>query len=145
MTVPAPKRVAEQADLAKGRRLGLVELWKGIAAATGIDCIDVSAGIYESAPWIVQPMEMPQGCLTGLSKAIRATVKIPVSVAGRISDPEVAESALASGSADFVTLGRALAGLPWLLPEALASLVPLLRSHFIYMARKPEPESRFGA
>jgi SAM-dependent methyltransferase len=36
-------------------------------------------------------------------------------------------------------LGRALAGMPWLLPELLAALVPLLRSHFIYMARKPEP------
>jgi SAM-dependent methyltransferase len=35
-------------------------------------------------------------------------------------------------------LGRALAALPWLLPETLATLVPALRSHFIYMARKPE-------
>jgi SAM-dependent methyltransferase len=35
-------------------------------------------------------------------------------------------------------LSRALAALPWLLPETLATLVPLLRSHFIYMARKPE-------
>jgi SAM-dependent methyltransferase len=35
-------------------------------------------------------------------------------------------------------LSRALAALPWLLPETLASLIPVLRSHFIYMARKPE-------
>ena len=40
-------------------------------------------------------------------------------------------------------LGRALAGLPWLLPELLSALVPLLRSHFIYMARKPQPIQRF--
>jgi SAM-dependent methyltransferase len=33
-------------------------------------------------------------------------------------------------------LGRAMARLPWLLPELLGALVPLLRSHFIYMARK---------
>jgi SAM-dependent methyltransferase len=39
-------------------------------------------------------------------------------------------------------LGRALAGLPWLLPELLAALLPLLRSHFIYMARKPEQEEQ---
>ena len=33
-------------------------------------------------------------------------------------------------------LGRAMARLPWLLPELLGAIVPLLRSHFIYMARK---------
>ncbi len=76
--------------------------------AASIDLIDVSAGIYESAPWIVQPMEMPQGCLAALAAAIRPTVKIPVSVAGRISDPQVAEDILAAGTADFVTVGRAL-------------------------------------
>lgn len=39
-------------------------------------------------------------------------------------------------------LGRALASLPWMLPELLAACVPLLRSHFIYMARKPELNDR---
>jgi SAM-dependent methyltransferase len=39
-------------------------------------------------------------------------------------------------------LGRALARLPWLVPELLAALVPLLRTHFIYMARKEPPEVR---
>jgi SAM-dependent methyltransferase len=36
-------------------------------------------------------------------------------------------------------LSRAMARLPWLLPEMLESLVPPLRSHFVYMARK-EPD-----
>ena len=76
--------------------------------AAGIDLIDVSAGIYESAPWIVQPMEMPQGCLAPLAREIRGVVGIPVSVAGRISDASVAERVLEDGDADFVTLGRAL-------------------------------------
>lgn len=35
-------------------------------------------------------------------------------------------------------VSRAMAALPWLLPETLATLIPALRSHFIYMARKPE-------
>jgi 2,4-dienoyl-CoA reductase-like NADH-dependent reductase (Old Yellow Enzyme family)/thioredoxin reductase len=76
--------------------------------AAGIDLIDVSAGIYESAPWIVQPMEMAQGCLVPLAREIRRHVGIPVSVAGRISDASVAEHVLEAGDADFVTLGRAL-------------------------------------
>jgi SAM-dependent methyltransferase len=33
-------------------------------------------------------------------------------------------------------LGRTISRLPWLVPELLGVLVPLLRSHFIYMARK---------
>jgi SAM-dependent methyltransferase len=33
-------------------------------------------------------------------------------------------------------LSRTMSRLPWLVPELLAALVPLLRSHFIYMARK---------
>ena len=76
--------------------------------AAGIDLLDVSAGIYESAPWIVQPMEMAPGCLAPLAREIRRHVGIPVSVAGRISDPSVAEQILDAGDADFVTLGRAL-------------------------------------
>ena len=35
---------------------------------------------------------------------------------------------------------RTLAALPWLIPEALATLLPPLRSHFIYMAKKPETD-----
>jgi len=37
-------------------------------------------------------------------------------------------------------MGRVLAATPWLIPETLATLVPPLRSHFIYMARKPETD-----
>ena len=76
--------------------------------AAGVQLIDVSAGIYESAVMLVQPMELPPACLAHLSRAIRARVHIPVSVAGRINDPAVAEAILAEGQADFVTLGRAL-------------------------------------
>jgi 2,4-dienoyl-CoA reductase-like NADH-dependent reductase (Old Yellow Enzyme family)/thioredoxin reductase len=76
--------------------------------AAGIDALDVSAGIYESAVWIAQPMEMARGCLAPLAREIRKRVRIPVSVAGRINDPAVAERLLEAGDADFVTMGRAL-------------------------------------
>lgn len=76
--------------------------------AAGVDLLNVSAGIYESAVWIAQPMEMAQGCLAPLSRKIRRCVRIPVSVAGRITDASVAERILEAGDADFVTVGRAL-------------------------------------
>ncbi len=74
----------------------------------GVDLIDVSAGMYETNWWITQPMEMPQGVLAESARPVRASVGIPVSVSGRITDPSVAEHVLESGCSDFVTLGRAL-------------------------------------
>ena len=76
--------------------------------AAGVDLIDVSAGMYETNWWITQPMEMPQGVLVPLARAVRPHVGIPVSVSGRISDASVAEHVIASGDADFVTMGRAM-------------------------------------
>ena len=76
--------------------------------AAGVDLLDISAGIYESAMWIAQPMEMAPGCLAPLAREIRRAVTIPVSVAGRITDGRVAARILEDGDADFVTLGRAL-------------------------------------
>ena len=76
--------------------------------AAGVDLLDVSAGIYESAMWIAQPMETAPGCLAPMSREIRRAVTIPVSVAGRITDGRVAARILGDGDADFVTLGRAL-------------------------------------
>ena len=76
--------------------------------AAGVDLLDVSAGIYESAMWIAQPMEMTPGCLAPAAREIGRTVTIPVSVAGRITDARVASHILDRGDADFVTLGRAL-------------------------------------
>lgn len=87
--------------------------------AAGVDLIDVSAGMYETNWWITQPMEMPQGVLADSAKPVRQAVDIPVSVSGRITDPSVAEHILASGCADFVTLGRALHADPEFANKAL--------------------------
>ena len=39
-------------------------------------------------------------------------------------------------------LNRMMSRLPWLVPELLGAMVPLLRSHFVYMAKKDVPEVR---
>lgn len=74
----------------------------------GVDLIDVSAGMYETAWMITQPMEVKQGVLAPLAREVRSHVTVPVSVSGRINDPSIAESLIASGTSDFVTMGRAL-------------------------------------
>ncbi len=79
----------------------------------GIDLIDVSAGIYESVVWVVQPMAFPRGCLVDLGRRIKEKVSIPVSIVGRINHPELAEEILATGKADFIAVGRALHADPY--------------------------------
>ncbi|MGB9081515.1 MAG: NAD(P)-binding protein, partial [Desulfuromonadaceae bacterium] len=74
----------------------------------GVDLIDVSAGVYESAFSIVQPMGMPLGCNVHLAEGIKAAVNIPVSIAGRINDAAFADSILKEGKSDFISMARAL-------------------------------------
>ncbi len=75
----------------------------------GVDDIDVVSGVAETYVWGTPNYYMPRGFNTPLSQAIKKVViKVPVSVAGRINDPGVAEEILREGKADFVDMGRAL-------------------------------------
>lgn len=77
----------------------------------GVDAIDLSGGSNESpqlSKFCIQPPSFPRGCLAPHAKPIKEAVKIPVFAAGRIVEPQDAEDMLASGSADFVSVGRAL-------------------------------------
>lgn len=73
----------------------------------GIDVIDVSSGIYESGPTIIEPSSYAQGWKKHLATAIRKDVKIPVIATNNIKEPEVAEALLEEGVCDFVAIGRA--------------------------------------
>jgi 2,4-dienoyl-CoA reductase-like NADH-dependent reductase (Old Yellow Enzyme family)/thioredoxin reductase len=77
----------------------------------GVAAIDLSGGSNESpqlSKFCIQPPSFPRGCLAPDAKPIKEALGIPVLVAGRIVSPEDAESVLASGAADFISLGRAL-------------------------------------
>ncbi|ENO97455.1 NADH:flavin oxidoreductase [Thauera phenylacetica B4P] len=107
--VPIVYRVSgDEHQPAGGITLADVTVFAPRLQEAGVNLIDVSAGMYETAWWITQPMEMPQGVLSQSAGPVRAAVDIPVSVSGRLSDPSVAEYVLESGLSDFVTMGRAL-------------------------------------
>jgi len=77
----------------------------------GADAIDLSGGSNESpqlSKFCIQPPSFPRACLADAARPIREAVDIPVFVAGRMVEPADAEYMLASGSADFVSIGRAL-------------------------------------
>lgn len=76
--------------------------------AAGVDLIDVSAGLYETAYSIISPMGVPLGANVHLVEGIKNAVNIPVSIAGRINDAAFAESILREGKSDFISMARGL-------------------------------------
>ena len=77
----------------------------------GVSAIDLSGGSNESpqlSKYCIQPPSFKRGCLGPYARPIKQALKIPVLVAGRIIDPRDAEGLLRDGSADFISLGRAL-------------------------------------
>lgn len=73
----------------------------------GIDAINVSSGIYESAPTIVEPGSYAQGWKKELAKMIKANVKVPVIAVNNIKTPEIAEQLLTDDVCDYIGVARA--------------------------------------
>ncbi len=70
----------------------------------GVDMLDVSGGLCRfSIPGVNEP-----GYFAPLSKAIKEKVKIPVIVAGGITDVEVAEKILSEEKADLIGVARVI-------------------------------------
>lgn len=78
---------------------------------SGIHALDLSGGSNESpqlSKYCIQPPSFPRAYLAEYAKRIKQAVNIPVLAAGRMVVPADAEHMLATGGADFVSLGRAL-------------------------------------
>ncbi len=74
----------------------------------GVSAIDAHAGIYDSMHFIIPPVFLPKGVLVDLAAAVKAEAKIPVIAQGRLYDPELGESVLEEGKADFIGMARGL-------------------------------------
>lgn len=99
-----------------------------VLEAAGASLIDVSCGIPESALHtpaspLGDGMEISPGALAPMAAVIRRGLRIPVSVVGRINEPEVAERILREGAADLVTIGRAFLADPNFARKAQAGRV----------------------
>ena len=101
-------RLSAQEYVPKGLTLDETRILSQRLQDAGIHCLDVSAGNSQAANMVVQPGWMPRGCLVPLAVEIKGAVSIPVSIAGRINDPVLANEIVEQGKADFVTLGRPL-------------------------------------
>ena len=89
----------------------MVEIATALAATGQLDYLNVTAGSSSGlagSTHIVPPMAYEAGYTAPLAAAIKAQVSIPVFVAGRINQPQIAESVLATDQADMCGMTRAL-------------------------------------
>jgi dimethylglycine catabolism A len=103
-----------------------IAIW---AAEAGADALHVSAGHYRSLPSaqiVLPPMRYPDATFLHFAASVKKAVRVPVIAVGRLGDPATATEAVASGSTDFVALGRTLIAEPqWV--EKLARGEPIRR------------------
>ena len=79
----------------------------------GVDSIDVVAGATETSEYIRPGMQLPRCINAADAKTIKSGIRIPVSVAGGINDPYMAEGILRREEADVVSLCRPLIADPF--------------------------------
>ena len=79
----------------------------------GCAAIDVSGGDNHQMIHQVTPMQLDRGHNVWAAEAIKKVVKIPVFATGSITQPDFAEEILASGKADFISMGRPLLADPY--------------------------------
>ena len=136
-------RGAVGADLIVGARLtgdqmvpgGLtLEDTQAIAArlaGTGwLDYVTVSGASterYQALPYVTPTYYAPLGLYNRFAAAVKAVVRIPVIVAGRVVHPAQAEEVLAQGWADAVAMTRALIADPEMPRKAAAGRIDEIR------------------
>ncbi|MBI5249840.1 MAG: FAD-dependent oxidoreductase [Desulfomonile tiedjei] len=74
--------------------------------AAGVDALDISSAQFENIWYQIQPPYWKRGYLVYLAEGMKQVVNIPLGVAGRINDPNLARGIVEDGSADWVDLGR---------------------------------------
>lgn len=88
------------------------DIEEGIEAAkilveAGYDCLNVDAGTYDSWYWNHPPMYFEEGMYMEFGRILKKEVNVPIILAGRLDDPELAEKAL-EDCCDIVSYGRPL-------------------------------------
>lgn len=97
----------------------------------GVDVIHASGGHHALMQYEVSPWYMPRALHRWGWEKIKAAVSVPVIGSGSLVSPEVAGAIVAEGSADFVSLGRAMLADPDWSRKAregrLLDIVPCIR------------------
>ncbi len=89
------------------------DLPEGIEAAKllvkyGYDALDVDVGSYDAWWWSHPPMYQEKGLYRKYAKLVKEAVDVPVILAGRMDNPDMALASLENGDCDIISLGRPL-------------------------------------
>lgn len=89
------------------------DLPEGIEAAKllvsyGYDCLDVDVGCYDAWWWNHPPMYQKKGLYIEYGKLMKEAVDVPIILAGRMDNADMAAKAVEDGACDVVSLGRPL-------------------------------------
>lgn len=76
--------------------------------ANGADALHIDAGCYDTPYWSFPTTFQKPGCEVDLAEMTKKVVKIPVIAVGKLGYPELAESVLREGKADFIAIARTL-------------------------------------
>ncbi|MEP9384399.1 NADPH-dependent 2,4-dienoyl-CoA reductase [Nocardioides sp. KR10-350] len=87
--------------------------------AAGVSVLNTGIGWHEArVPTIIT--QVPRGAWLDLTARLRAEVSVPVCASNRINTPELAESVIADGTADLVSMARPLLADPSFVEKAAA-------------------------
>ncbi|MDP4106141.1 MAG: FAD-dependent oxidoreductase [Bacillota bacterium] len=108
------------------------DIEEGLEAAkmlveAGYDALNVDVGTYDSWYWNHPPMYFEDGMYLPFSKLVKDAVDVPVIVAGRMDNPELAARALEEGLTDIIGLGRPLLADPFLPNKVRTGKVETIR------------------
>lgn len=90
-----------------GRTIEDTKLIAVMLEKAGVNALHISAGVYGSTWAIIPPAAVRHAWIADFAAEIKKVVSIPIITVGRINDPLMAETIIASGKADFVAMGRA--------------------------------------
>jgi 2,4-dienoyl-CoA reductase-like NADH-dependent reductase (Old Yellow Enzyme family)/thioredoxin reductase len=106
---PVVFRFSADERISGGRNLEESVAIAPMLVEAGADCLSVSTGtLVHGLTYTVPSMGVPRGLNVSAAAAVKAAVDVPVTVAGKLNDPVLAESVLAAGKADLIAIGRGL-------------------------------------
>lgn len=79
-----------------------------LLAGYGYDALDVDVGSYDAWWWSHPPMYQEKGLYRTYAKLVKEVVDVPVILAGRMDNPDMALESLENGDCDIISLGRPL-------------------------------------
>ncbi|MBS0241569.1 MAG: FAD-dependent oxidoreductase [Proteobacteria bacterium] len=109
----------------------VIEICQALAAKGAIDYVNVTTGSMAGlggSIHVVPPMEIANGYVAPQAATLRQAVGLPVFVAGRINQPQIAERILAAGHADMCGMTRAMIADPEMANKARAGRLDDIRA-----------------